>query len=283
MAYQAKVVKVFIASPGDVSEERQVVRDVIAEWNVLNSELSKIVLLPVGWETHSSPEMGDRPQAIVNKQVLKDCDLLVAVFWTRLGTPTGQSASGTVEEIKEHLKLNKPTMIYFSQQRVRPDDIDPDQYDVLKKFKDSCMTKGLIQSYKEIEDFRRHFTRHLSRAVSDWKSQLQAFNATKDVVLEGDAELNVIANKMLVSVAKSRNGMMYFMQSRLMFEVISDDVILKTNDPRERASWEHAASFLCAKGLLEKRPNSDLDIFKLTHAGYTAADRLVSAPIGGSR
>lgn len=41
------------------------------------------VLTPIGWETHSTPDMSDRPQALINKQLLKTRDLLVAVFWTR--------------------------------------------------------------------------------------------------------------------------------------------------------------------------------------------------------
>ena len=88
-----------IASPSDISSEREIVRDVLYEWNVVHSEDKKIVLMPVGWETHAHPAMGDRPQEIINKEVLAGCDLLVAVFWTRIGSPTGVSASGTVEEI----------------------------------------------------------------------------------------------------------------------------------------------------------------------------------------
>lgn len=80
-----------IASPSDVANERQVIRNVIQEWNFTHSEDKNIVLMPVGWESHSTPSMGDRPQAILNKQVLAGCDLLIAVFWTKLGTPTGKS------------------------------------------------------------------------------------------------------------------------------------------------------------------------------------------------
>ncbi len=65
-----------IASPGDVSSERSIIREVVYEWNVINSDTNNTVLLPVGWETHSSPDMGDRPQAIINKQILNGCDLL---------------------------------------------------------------------------------------------------------------------------------------------------------------------------------------------------------------
>jgi hypothetical protein len=45
MGYDARVVKVMIASPGDVSTERQVVRDVLTEWNNIHSEDRKLVLM----------------------------------------------------------------------------------------------------------------------------------------------------------------------------------------------------------------------------------------------
>ena len=50
MSYDAKVFNVMVASPGDVLAERAVFREVIHEWNAANSEVRKVVLLPVGWE-----------------------------------------------------------------------------------------------------------------------------------------------------------------------------------------------------------------------------------------
>src|SRR6185295_10136580 len=114
MPFDAKVFSVMIASPSDVESERQIIRDVLSEWNAIHAEVRRTVLLPLGWETHSSPTMGERPQAIINKQVLKNADLLVGVFWTRLGTATGEYPSGTVEEIEEHIASEKPAMLYFS-------------------------------------------------------------------------------------------------------------------------------------------------------------------------
>jgi len=73
-----------IASPGDVAEEREIIRSVIHDWNDVNATVSKIVLTPVGWDTHSSPELGTRAQDLINSHLLKACDLLVGVFWTRL-------------------------------------------------------------------------------------------------------------------------------------------------------------------------------------------------------
>lgn len=104
MAYAAIVFKVMLALPIDVQEERNVAREVIWKWNNLHSDSKQIVLMPVAWETHVAPTFGDRPQAIINKQILDECDLLIGIFWTRAGTPTGKEVSGTIEEIKEHIQ-----------------------------------------------------------------------------------------------------------------------------------------------------------------------------------
>ena len=44
-----------IASPGDVQAERDIVRDVVHEWNAVNAVRRGMVLLPVGWETDLAP------------------------------------------------------------------------------------------------------------------------------------------------------------------------------------------------------------------------------------
>ena len=107
MVYDARVFNVMIASPSDVTVEREIVRNAVYEWNVVHAERTGCVLLPIHWESHAAPEMGERPQGIINRQLLKDADLVVAVFWTRVGSPTGTAPSGTIEEIEEHIGANK--------------------------------------------------------------------------------------------------------------------------------------------------------------------------------
>src|ERR1700752_253348 len=143
--FEARVYKVMLATPGDVPNERQAVRDAVHYWNAILVDDRRGGVLPAGWETHVHPMMGERPQAVINKKILKDCDLLIAVFWTRLGSPTGEAPSGTVEEIEEHLKAGKPAMIYFSNAPVRPDSIDEAQYRALREFRADCERRGLIE------------------------------------------------------------------------------------------------------------------------------------------
>ena len=48
MPYNARVLRVMIASPGDVAAERRTVRDVVTEWNHIHSEDRGLVLMPIG-------------------------------------------------------------------------------------------------------------------------------------------------------------------------------------------------------------------------------------------
>lgn len=165
MTYQATVYRVLIASPNDVIPERKAISDTLHSWNALNSQTMGIVLLPIMWETHSAPEMGSRPQEIINKQLVRDCDILIGAFWTRIGTHTGVAESGTVEEIDEFLKVGKQVMLYFSTAPVLPDSIDPSQYKKLVDFRNVCEKKGLIERYESVGDFREKLSRHITIRV----------------------------------------------------------------------------------------------------------------------
>src|ERR1035437_2332492 len=161
MSYPASVYKVMIASPSDVMNERNIIREVLAEWNSAHSESRKIVLLPVSFETHTIPEMGGRPQAIINKQILNGCDFLIGVFWTRIGTPTGDYFSGSMEEIEKHIKVGKPAMLYFSSVPVKPESVDQEQYAKLIEFKESCKKRGLYETYEDVNSFRNKLSHQL--------------------------------------------------------------------------------------------------------------------------
>lgn len=53
----------------------------------------------VRWETHSAPDLSCAPQAVLNEQIVAGCDIGMALFWSRFGTPTSEYESGSLEEI----------------------------------------------------------------------------------------------------------------------------------------------------------------------------------------
>lgn len=151
--YNAKVYRVMIGAPSDIKEEIQMVHDAIYRWNALHSECSKIVLLPLHWSINSHPLAGNRPQEILNEQLVGKSDLLICVFGTRIGTPTGEAFSGTIEEINEHLKAGKDVMMFFKQTLDSISSLDPSQLQKLNEFKNSIKNKALLVDYQNTNVF----------------------------------------------------------------------------------------------------------------------------------
>ena len=165
MAYSARVFQLLVASPGDVPSERQAITEIIHDWNDLNSSERQVVVLPVRWETHSSPELGAPPQAIINRQLADQCDFVVSVFSTRMGTPTENADSGTAEEIDRAGTAGKPVMLYFSNAPVPPAEIDTKQLERVREFRAKTYPQGIVEDYDSLQEFRDKFARHLSRTV----------------------------------------------------------------------------------------------------------------------
>lgn len=151
--YKAKVYRVMIGAPSDIKNEIQVAFDTIYRWNALYSECSKIVLLPLHWSINSHPSVGNRPQEILNEQLVEKSDLLISVFGIRIGTPTGAAESGTIEEINEHLKAGKDVMIFFKQTVDNISSLDFLQFQKLNDFKNSIKDEALLFDYQQTNAF----------------------------------------------------------------------------------------------------------------------------------
>jgi hypothetical protein len=154
-----------IGSPSDLVEERQAATDAVDEWNTLHADADGTVLLPVKWETHAMPISGVRPQSAVNDQLVDRCDILIGMFWTKLGTNTGIAASGTVEEIDRFVAAGKPAMLYFSRRKIPKDKIDPKQAVKLRKFKTDTYKGALVGSFAGVVELKRVLLRDLTRQM----------------------------------------------------------------------------------------------------------------------
>jgi glutamate synthase domain-containing protein 2 len=158
---------VLIASPSDVPNERNTIAQALHDWNSLNAQAQGMMLQPVMWETHSAPAMGKRPQGIINDQVVRECDMLIGAFWTRLGSPTGIEESGTVEEIKWFLENDKPVMLYFSKAEVYLELVDLDQLRKLREFKQSIRNMGIQEEYNSCDDLKHKLSRQLTIVIRE--------------------------------------------------------------------------------------------------------------------
>ncbi len=274
MAYKATVIQIMIASPSDVVEERDIVRAAITKWNYINSFKNKAVLIPMGWETHSSPELGERPQELINKRILKDSDILIGIFWTRLGTPTGKAASGTVEEIKRHVESGKPAMIYFSSKPISPQLIVKKQYDSLQKLKDSYKPLGLIEEFHGTEEFKEKITAQLQLCLNHNKyiqnllyNKISNEKHNKKTAL---TPLSKAAMQLLKAASQHSDGYIY-KAYRLQGSCFEAGRFWFGSTGREFVKWEAALNELLMHKLV-KPHEAESTIFILTHTGWELSD-----------
>ena len=276
MGFQANVLKVMIASPGDVAVERDMITQALYRWNDANAVSRELILQPVKWETHSSPEMGVHPQTILNERLLLDADIVVGIFGTRIGTATKDFISGSVEEIKKHVAAGKLAMLYFSHVPVDPNSIDPEQWASLQAFKEECKTGGLYAEYASHDqlrtDFGQHLTIELNRPKYLWLTKPDA------AVEPHDPELSDNEKRLLMAAASDVNGQVLTgVNMGAGFYVQANGENFVEDSPRSVAVWKRVLRRLRELGYLEQ---VNEEIYELTEEGFSRIDKeIASAPL----
>lgn len=153
MSFTASVLRVMIASPTDIPDARDAVEAAINDWNNANAKTKQVVLLPWRWETSSVPVLGDHPQSLINAQGVDESDVVFALFGSRLGSPTPDAVSGTVEEVERAVEGGRPVHLYFSTAAL-PNDVDTRQLDGLREFRDEISQRGLLGEFATTAQLR---------------------------------------------------------------------------------------------------------------------------------
>jgi hypothetical protein len=270
MAYQANVLKVMIASPGDVAEEREIVTREIYRWNDAHAETRRIVLQPVKWETSSTPRLGQSAQAELNEQFVESADILIGIFGTRIGTPTVGHVSGTVEEIKNHVGAGKTAKVYFSDAPVQPSTIDPTQYKALQEFKEECKGLGLYATYTDTTTFERDFKQHLdielNAARYHWLPLTLPASGSPALSQPTDDSMA------LLTLAAQGQGIIWMQPDDVGERIVVGDRTFTDGTARSAARWKDAVTQLSKFGYaIEQTPGTGR--VELTNAGYGAADK----------
>jgi hypothetical protein len=143
--------------------------------------------------------MGDRAQGIINRQIVDSSDILFGVFWHRVGTPTGEARSGTIEEIERSVSAQRPVFLYFSQAPV-PMSHEPTQLAAVRKYKSRMQKQGVAFDFPNDHEFRRMVSRHLAAKMSSLIGTTEPLDpaadaATAKVSIETTAPLGVLGTK----------------------------------------------------------------------------------------
>lgn len=171
-----QVLSIFLASPGDVSEERRRVKDVVDTWNTSWSRELSVRLDLLQWETDAYPDAGDDAQDVINRQIPDDWDLFIGLMWCRFGTPTARAGSGTEEEFQRAVDRRNTAdsrvalLLYFKDGPIAPSKIDPTQLAGVRSFQDEARSLGLLTwSFNDADDFERLLSVHITKHVQEWR------------------------------------------------------------------------------------------------------------------
>lgn len=160
-----KIVKVFLGSPGDLSQEREVAFRIVQEINRDHADFWNAQVELVGWEDTVS-RFG-RAQAVIN-QDLDQCEYFIGIIWQRWGSPPGGKdhpyTSGFHEEfmrsVDRRTKTGVPeiSLLFKAPEAGRLQDPGKELTRVLQ-FKDTVIAekKILFQEFKEDLEFERKF------------------------------------------------------------------------------------------------------------------------------
>ena len=272
--YQANVYRIMIGSPSDIKEEISIAREVLNNWNNLNSEKNRMVLLPIHWSISSYPAMGKHPQKLLNEQLVEKSDLMICIFGTRLGSPTDTEISGTVEEIKEHRKAGKDVMVFFKMSVDDISSVDLQQLQKIRDFKESIKNDVLWQEFSDVKDFEHKLSENLQLYINDnWSN-----GATDDTALSltQKIEFSDDEKEIIMKWTKSRSANCHKISVKGGVYYIIGDHQYFVNSGKEEAEFDDYIERLMRVGFIElERYNKDgKPVYKLKKAAYDYVDSI---------
>lgn len=181
MAYSSTALSMLISAPSDIPEgDLATISRTIMQWNASYGRTFGLTVTPISWTENAVSEFGERPQAIINSQLVDTSDIALAIFNRRLGTPTGTEESGTAEEIMRMVAAGKPVSILRCMSHQAPisgSSAIEEQLRLERFLANRIFQQGLVLQYRTSAELVQHVNNVLR--VHSSKFHLSA-RASKD-------------------------------------------------------------------------------------------------------
>lgn len=243
MFQKMPVCRLMISCPSDVKTEVEIIERVVENINDSIGLSMDIFVKTLHWSKSVMPEAGDYPQSIINKQILDKSDAIVAIFGNKVGSPTKDYDSGTIEEIEKMIEKGKQVFVYFSEKPIMRSEIDTKSERKIKAFKKKYQDRGIYAIYSSDDDFNtivsKHLTRYLTKEIANEANSIEEHTRFDDSILT-NAEVDLIHDytrfyeiKPVVSCADTK--MMKLTVHKDCFEMEIDSSNLGKTDKQEFA------------------------------------------------
>jgi hypothetical protein len=195
MVISVKIVRVFVGSPSELSEERVRLDEVVREVNLLAGVTLGLRLELVKWERDTYPGIGAEPQNVIDEQIGDTYDIFMGMLWTKFGTPTHDADSGTEHEFQRaYLRHKKDPdklkiMFYFKDGQISPSQLNAEQLLKVEQFKKKLGESGLLYwTYKTTDEFANLTRIHLTKQLQNWDQGVTPKSSTQDWALAQSSE-----------------------------------------------------------------------------------------------
>lgn len=266
MAFPAHVLRLIVASSGNVSEELAVVFEESCRWNDAYAGMRRLMLHPV---RSLSMQSGAATQVVPCRQISEEADILIAIFGAGAGMQ--HEDSGTIEAVKRHVSAGRTAVVFFFDPMALVGQTELWQDEALQSFKEECSAGGLSAPYGSVEAFRVAFRKHLARELD----HLRYIWLPEPVPPAQKVEpgLSAEAARLLIAAATSQGSIStVFTLGRELIQAGRET--LSDGTPRKTALLKDALRELMSLGLIEA-DGAKSGHYRLTGSGYRAADKLI--------
>lgn len=231
---------------------------------------------PVRLESHAQLAQGSHPQDIIDHQLLDRCDVLIAVFWSKLGTPTEKHESGTVQEINEFIARHRADrVLLFFCERDLPHSVDTQELERLKAFKKDIQGKGLYRGFRSTEAFATELRQQVELVMN---GILQSVNLIQSPDVA--SSLSDDAKKLLRAATRDSSAQIIASADLQGIEVITNgNTFNDKGNTRSEVHWRAVVNELEQAGLIQQQ-DSDGYVFGVTEMGFSEVEsRIHTMPI----
>lgn len=257
-----EVVKVFLASPGDVAECRKRVRRAAERVNRLVANPNGLHFRVIGWEDLPA-NTARRVQELINPAVM-EADVFIGILNKRFGTPTGKAESGTIEEYRIAKQRfdneNPPPNVKLYFKKLTPKDLSNPSRQLRKvlRFRDEVAGSSLYQEFSNAESLGTRVENELADLVySKWRRLgTEAQPRLKPMSSLGDHLVTQLINSSQGEISH-----------------LIEELNATQND------FDYAVDALVESGLIRRAPNS-LRLSNSTHTFLAVARQLFDSNKG---
>ena len=193
MTESARIVRVFVSSPGGLETERDAIDSAVDEINRTLGRNEGVHFETLRWGKDIISGISNEPESVIIEQIDDNYDIFVGIMGARFGTQTKKFGSGTEEEFENALNKYKSSgkikiLFYFKSEKVDIGKIghkEIEQISKVAKFKDKLSESGVLYiSFKNTDELGRNVRLALSSFAKEFNDPSELSSDTDKIKQE---------------------------------------------------------------------------------------------------